>query len=149
MKKLASAVLALAAVAVAHSAFAQAKPEDTIKYRQAAFTVMAKSFGHLGAMADGKIPYDAAAAAASADVLAVVAKLPFTAFDAGTDKGNTKTKPEAWTNAAKFKQAEDEMHGALAKLLTAARSGNADQLKATFGPAGKTCKGCHDDFKNK
>jgi cytochrome c556 len=150
MKKLVSAAIALAAAVTAHSAFAQAKPEDVIKYRKAAFVVMARHFGHLGAMAEGKVSYDAKAAADDADVLAVVPRLPFTAFDAGTDKGgDTKAKPEIWKDPAKFKQAHDNMDAEMPRLITAARSGSLDQLKAAFGPAGKTCKGCHDDFKAK
>jgi cytochrome c556 len=151
MKRLAPVLIALAAATAAHGAFAQAKPEDAIKYRQAAFIVMAKHFGSLGAMANGKAPYDAATAAADADVLAVVAKLPFTAFGPGTDKGAIKTeaKPAIWKDTAKFKQADDDMQVAMDKLIPAARSGSVDQLKAAFGPTGKTCKGCHDSFKEK
>ena len=151
MKKFVPVLVALAAAVTAHSAFAQAKPEDAIKYRQAAFTVMAKHFGSLGAMANGKAPYDAKVAAADADVLAAVATLPFTAFGPGTDKGAIKTeaKPEVWKDADKFKQADDAMQTEMAKLIPAARSGSLDQLKAAFGPTGKTCKGCHDDFKSK
>ena len=150
MKKFVPVLVALAAAVTAHSAFAQAKPEDAIKYRKAAFTVMAKHFSSLGAMANGKAPYDAKVAAADADVLAAVATLPFTAFGPGTDKGaGTEAKPEVWKDAAKFKQADDAMQVEMAKLIPAARSGSLDQLKAAFGPTGKTCKGCHDDFKSK
>jgi cytochrome c556 len=152
MKKFVPVLLALAAATAAHSAFAQAKPEDAIKYRQAAFIVMAKHFGSLGAMANGKAPYNAQTAAADADVLAVVSKLPFTAFGPGTDKGNgikTEAKPGIWQDPAKFQKADDAMQAQMAKLIPAARSGSLDQLKAAFGPTGKECKGCHDDFKQK
>ena len=73
-----------------------AKPEDAIKYRKAGFTLTATHFGRLGAIAQGKVPFDAKAAAESADVLAVVSKLPFTAFVEGSDKGETRAKPEIW-----------------------------------------------------
>jgi len=152
MKKLAPVLVALAAATAAHGAFAQTKPEDAaIKYRQAAFTVIAKHFGSLGAMANGKAPYDAKTAAADADVLAAVSHLPFTAFGPGTDKGSLKTeaKPEVWKDRAKFDQADKDMEAQMAKLLPAARSGSLDELKAAFAPAGKTCKACHDDFKTK
>ena len=72
----------------AHAQFA--KPEDAIKYRKAGFTLMATHFGRLGAMAQGKAPFDAKAAAESGEVLAVVSKLPFTAFVDGSDKGETR-----------------------------------------------------------
>ena len=54
-----------------------AKPEDAIKYRKASFTVMAAHFGRLGAMANGRVPYDAKAAADNADTVSALAKLPW------------------------------------------------------------------------
>ena len=40
-------------------AFAQfKKPEDAIKYRQSAFTVMANSFGKIGAVVKGEAPFN-------------------------------------------------------------------------------------------
>ena len=151
MKKLIPLALVACAAALALPAAAQsAKPEDVIKYRQAAFTVMGKHFGSLGAMANGKAPFDAKVAAADADVIAAVNHLPFTAFLPGTDKGgNTQAKPEIWKDQAKFNDDADKMHAAVDKLVAAAKTGNLDNLKAAFGPAGRTCKACHDDFRSK
>ena len=124
-----------------------AKPEDAIKYRKAGFNIMAAHFGRLGAMAQGKVPFDAKVAAENADVLAVVAKLPLTAFVEGSDKGETRAKPEIWKEAAKFKEAADKNQAEMAKLVTAAKTGNLDNLKAAFGSAAPTCKACHDSFR--
>ena len=124
-----------------------AKPEDAIKYRKAGFTLSAAHFGRLGAMAQGKVPFDAKAAAESADVLAVVSKLPFTAFVEGSDKGETRAKPEIWKESAKFKEAADKNQAEVAKLVAAAKTGNLDNLKAAFGSAAPTCKACHDHFR--
>ena len=100
-------------------------------------------------MATGRAPYDAAAAAADGDVLATVAKLPFHGFVAGSDAGNTRALPVVWTAAPKFKEMNDKMVDATGKLAVAAKSGNLDQLKASFGPAAQTCKACHDEFRKK
>jgi cytochrome c556 len=124
-----------------------AKPEDAIKYRKASFTVMAAHFGRLGAMANGRIPYDAKSAADNADVVATLSKLPWAAFGEGTDKGDTRAKPEVWKEAAKYKQAADQMQSEIMKLNTAAKAGNIDALKAAFGPAAASCKACHDNFR--
>ncbi len=135
----------LTALLPAHAQFA--KPEDAIKYRKAGFTVMAAHFGRLGAMAQGKVPFDAKAATDNADVLATVAKLPWTAFGEGTDKGETRAKPEIWKEAAKYKEAADKNQAEIAKLVAAAKTGNLDNLKSAFGPAAQTCKACHDNFR--
>ena len=111
---------ALLLVAMGLPAQAQfAKPEDAIKYRKASFTVMAAHFGRLGAMANGRTPYDAKAAADNADVVATLSKLPWAAFGEGTDKGDTRAKPEVWKEAAKYKEAADKMQAEIVKLNTA------------------------------
>jgi cytochrome c556 len=141
----ASALLLLAMGLPAQAQFA--KPEDAIKYRKASFTVMAAHFGRLGAMANGRTPYDAKAAADNADVVATLSKLPWTAFGEGTDKGDTRAKPELWKEATKFKEASDKMQAEIVKLNTAAKAGNIDALKVAFGPAAASCKACHDNFR--
>ena len=148
MKKTVALITLLGSMACALSAHAQfAKPEDAIKYRKAGFTLMAAHFGRLGAMAQGKVAFDAKAAAENADVLAVVGKLPFGAFVEGSDKGETRAKPEIWKESAKFKEAADKNQAELAKLVAAAKTGNLDNLKAAFGSAAPTCKACHDNFR--
>lgn len=148
MKKLFTAATAMLAFMLALPAAAQfAKPEDAIKYRKASFTVMAAHFGRVGAMASGRAPYDAKAAAENADIAAAMAKLPWAAFTAGSDKGDTRAKPEIWKDSAKFKEASDKMQAEMVKLSAAAKAGNVDALKTAFGPAAATCKGCHDNFR--
>ena len=148
MKKTIAIVGLLGAVACALPAQAQfAKAEDAIKYRKSSLTLMATHFGRLGAMAQGKVPFDAKVAADNADVLAVVSKLPWAAFGEGTDKGETRAKPEIWKESAKFKEAADKNQAEIAKLVAAAKTGNLDNLKAAFGSAAPTCKACHDNFR--
>jgi cytochrome c556 len=138
-------LVALALSMPAHAQFA--KPEDAVKYRKASFTVMAAHFGRLGAMASGRAPYDAKAAAANAEIVATLSKLPWAAFGEGTDKGDTRAKPEIWKEAANYKEASDKMQLEIGRLNTAAKVGNVDALKAAFGPAAASCKACHDNFR--
>ncbi|WP_395317692.1 c-type cytochrome [Variovorax sp. UC74_104] len=146
MNRFASLAVAAACAAVTFPAAAQfAKPEDAIKYRQSALFVMSQHFGRLGAMANGRMPYDAAAAAANAEVVADMAKLPWAGFAAGTEGG--KAKPEIWKEDAKFKERQQKLIEETGKLATAAKAGNIDALKAQFGPTAASCKACHDSFR--
>ena len=148
MKTTISLILASVAAAMALPAAAQfAKPEDAVKYRKASYTVMAAHFGRLGAMANGRVPYDAKLAAENAELVVALAKLPWTAYGEGTDNGETRAKPEIWKEAAKFKEAADKMQAEVGKLNVAAKAGNVDALKAAFGPAAASCKACHDNFR--
>lgn len=144
------AALALAAVAATLSAPAAAqfaKAEDAIKYRQGALFVIGQHFGRLGAMAQGKIPFDAKAAQDNADVVLNMSKLPWAGFGPGTEGG--KAKPAIWKEQAKYKEHSDKFEAEAVKLAAAAKTGNLDNLKAAFGDAAGTCKACHDAYRNK
>lgn len=149
MKFIASFAIAAAAVTMALPASAQfAKPEDAVKYRQNALFVMAQHFGRVGAMANGRVPFDAKVAAENAEIVAEMARLPWAGFGPGTDKISQKAKPEIWTEQAKFKEHSDKMVAETGKLLAAAKTNNLDNLKAAFGATAGTCKACHDAYRN-
>lgn len=139
-----AAVLAMGA----GTAFAQfQKPEDAIKYRQSVFTVMSNSFAKIGAVVKGEAPYNKEEVAKNAAVVATLAPLPWQAFGPGTEGG--KAQSEVWSDHAKFKAASEKMQLAVIDLNKAAQSGDLESIKKTFGAAGASCKGCHDDFKKK
>ena len=140
-------VTALGALASLPASAQFQKPEDAIKYRKAAFTVMGAHFGRIGAMASGKAPFDAAAAAANADIVSTMSRLPYAGFIEGTATGDTRAKPEIWTERAKFDAAANKMQEEVGKLNVAAKSGNLDQIKVAFGAAGQSCKACHDNYR--
>ena len=145
-----STVFILAATVVAFSAPASAqfaKAEDAVKYRKNALFVMQQNFSRVAAMASGKAPFDAKVAAESAAVADFVGKLPWAAFGAGTDKGDTRAKPEIWKESAKFKDYADKMQHEMGKLSAAAKTGSLDNIKTAVSATGGTCKSCHDDFR--
>ena len=148
-KKIAIAATVSAAALLSLPAMAQfAKPEEAIKYRQGALFVMGQHFGRIGAMANGKIPFDAKAAQQNADVVASVAGLPQAGFGPGTNKGApTKAKPGIWTEHEKFNEKWEKLQTEVVKLDAAAKTGSLENLKAAFGPTANACKSCHDDYR--
>lgn len=142
---LAAALLGLATALPAAAQFA--KPEDAIKYRKAVFTVMATHFGRVAAMANGRAPFDAKVAADSAEIATSMSKLPYVAFIPGTDKGDTRAKPELWTEWDKVKGLAEKMQDEMGKFNAAAKGGNIDTIKAAAGEVGKACKACHDNYR--
>ena len=125
------------------------KPEDAVKYRKSAFTVMGNHFGRIGAMAQGRVPFDANVAAANADIVVTMSKLPYAGFVEGTG-GSEKGAPNAkvWSDRAGFDAAAKKMQDEVVKLAAAARTNNLDAMKTAFGSAGGACKACHDDYRN-
>lgn len=148
MKALASLAWLIPLVGLSAPAMAQfQKAEDAVKYRKSVMTVLGNHFGRIGAMANGRVPFDAKVAADNAALVETLSKLPFVAFMEGTDKGETRAKPDIWTDPAKFKQSAEKMQTEVAKLSAAARTGSLDSVKEAFGAAGESCKACHDTFR--
>ena len=104
MSRLSFRAAALLVLSIALPASAQFKnADDAVEYRQGAFHIMGNHFGRIGAMVQGKAPYDANDALANAEIVAVMSKLPYAAFPEGTSgtrKGSPK--PNVWTERAKF-----------------------------------------------
>jgi cytochrome c556 len=148
--KLLAAATAIAALGgVSLEAFAQVKPDVLVKQRQAAMTLQGKYLGPIGAMMKGARPYDADVVAISATYLENLARMPWDGFDPSTKGEKSKTKPEAFTDTAKFKAAADLLESETAKLGAAARAKNEAGVRAAFGGVAKACGGCHDAFREK
>jgi len=149
MKRIALAAALLATAA--GTAVAQQKPEDEIRYRQSVMNVIGRAMGPMGAMAQGKAPFNAAVAQKNSALVESLMALPWNSFGPGTDFGApTKAGPKVWSDAAKFRQAAENAQKAVASLAAAARTGDEGKFKAAFAEVPKSCNGgCHDDFRLK
>jgi len=129
--------------------------KSEITARKAGMQVAKFNIGILGAMAKGKRPYDAKLATDSAYNLHLVSLMQNGAmWPKGSDVGNkaitvkTTAKPENWTNYPKSKEYGQAFTDSSKKLSEVAGNG-LDALRGAIGPVGKSCKGCHDDFRVK
>ncbi len=147
-----SALGAVALGAVSTSVLADGHLEKAIEARQGFMKVVAFNLGPLGAMAKGEMDYDAETAATYAKNLEVLAKMNTGAmWPAGSDNaalGEDKTRalPAAWEADSKVM----DKHGAWTEASTqlAAVAGDGlDALKGAIGDVGKSCGGCHDDYR--
>jgi cytochrome c556 len=145
-------ILALVTVSVVAAGTVQAQgskeAEQAIAYRKAAYTVLYNNFGPLGAMASGKMPYDAKLFQSRAERVAFMATITPDVFPAVSKSGApTKAKPEIWDNQAEFTKLMKDLTDKTAALAVASKSGNLDTIKPAFGAAAQTCKACHDKYK--
>lgn len=141
------AIAAGAAGASLPAAAQFAKPEEAVKYRQGAFIVLAQHFSRIGAMARGRVPYDPKAAVEHAEVVAVMARLPWPAFGKETEKISNGVKTEAWSESARWREQHEKLGTESIKLVAAAKTHNLDNLKAAFASTAGTCKSCHDAYR--
>jgi cytochrome c556 len=126
-----------------------AKPEQAIKYRRGVFSVIGWNFGSMAAMVKGKKPYDAKVFARNAEVVAFMSQLPLEGFTPGSEKGDTKAKPEIWLDMDDFKAKLEKMQQEALALSRVAQAGNFDAAKSQLGETGQACKACHKKYRNK
>jgi len=151
----AAITIGLALSLLAGVANAEGGPHDkAIKARQAMFQLYSFSMSTLGAMAKGKIDYDAELAAELAANLDAAANLGQSAFwPPGSDNGNsenarTRALPAIWETYPAIVEKSDALKAATAVMAENAGNG-LEALQSSIGDVGKSCKGCHDDYRAK
>lgn len=125
--------------------------EQAIKYRQSLYTLIGGNFGPIGGIMQGHAEYNATDVAKRAQRVAFLATMVGDAFPEISKDGNTKAKPEIWTEKEDFAKAVhnlEESTAALAALVKRDNTNSAD-FKAAVGKVGESCKGCHDHFRSK
>jgi cytochrome c556 len=147
-------VAAALALAAAGTALAQQapKPENLIKWRQSAFQVVAWNSGRIKASLDGG--YDRTQVLRSANAIAAIANAGLGGlFAPGTESGkgwhDTSVKADAFSDTAKFAERGGDFAKESSELVRLVSAGaDAGAVKDQFGRLQKTCKSCHDDFRN-
>ncbi len=139
-----------ACAAIAWPVAAQyAKPEDAVKYRRAAFTVMNSHMGRIFAQLKTPTP-NMQIIQSSAQTVESMSKLPWDAFGPNTEfVTETRALPALFKNEAKIKDLAQKMQEEVAKLNVVAKSGDAAAVRTQFNATAKTCDNCHDDFRAK
>jgi cytochrome c556 len=123
--------------------------EKAVDYRQAVMNVYAWNVTSMGDMVKGKTAFDGAAFAAHAKDLAAAAQLELmAAFPEDSINDESDAKDEIWLDFAKFQDKHKALREQSAKLAEVAAGGDEAAMKEQFGATAKTCKGCHDSFKN-
>lgn len=144
-----AAVLGTSMLLANGAVLAQAKPETLVKQRQAAMTLQGKYFGPMAGMAQGKVPYNADTIKRNTGYLEALSHMPWDGFNANTKDIQSGTLPAAFTDTAKFKEAQDRLTGEVGKLAAAVKGGDEAAIKGQIGAVGKSCGGCHETFREK
>lgn len=154
MRKTIIALGALLALPLSSPGFADDDPNlDLIAARKGEMTLRSFFLGPLVGMAKGEVPYDAAKAAQLAANLKHLGGLEMgPAWAPGTDLSkypeHTTALAEIWSNYPEIAEYGKEYTAAVDALASSAGEG-LNQLRATIGDVGKSCKGCHDEYREK
>jgi len=152
LKTIRNVVIAAAAMAVLAAGGAQAADMDKpVAARKSVMQLRSFYLGQLGAMAKGKMDYDAKKAQGAADGLLALSTIDASSMwpaGSGTDMLGTKTraKPEIWSTYPEVANKGKALKVALEGLVKVAGTG-LDGLKGGIGDVGKSCGGCHKPFR--
>lgn len=126
------------------------KSEPLQSLRQSYFALVGMTFGPMADMVKGNITWDDATFTAWSKDLAALTHFDVTrGFAPGSEGGKTRAKPEIWLDTEDFNKKLAAFKTEAQKLAVTAESGDAGAIKAQFRATGKTCKGCHDEYKAK
>jgi cytochrome c556 len=125
----------------------QAFAADPVTERKEVFKQYKQTVGQMGKVVKGQSPYNKDEFAKLAAHLDMLAQQPWQYFPAGSDKGKTDARPEIWTKPTEFQKDIDSHKAETAKLKQVADDGDLNAIKAQFGAVQKTCKACHDSFR--
>ena len=124
-----------------------------LKARQGEMQLRSFNAGPLFGMAKGQVAYDAELASSLANNLKTQLSLDMgRAWKQGTDNeaypGKTTSLPKIWTTYPEISEYGKKYKNAVNELAAVAGNG-LDALKPKVSALGKTCKGCHDEFREK
>ncbi|MGY6549285.1 MAG: c-type cytochrome [Roseinatronobacter sp.] len=130
---------------------AMAENDPAVEQRQGMFKLFVHNFGLMGAMAQGRIDYDAAAAQTAADNLFHVTRHDQSRlWPEGTDSASiegTRASPAIWENledfVAKFGALQER-----AEALQAVAGAGLTDMQAAFGPTAQACQACHQAYRD-
>jgi len=100
-------------------------------------------------MMKGALPYDPAKVAESAGIIEEHAGENFTnLFPEGSDEKPSEALADIWTDWSKFSDLATELQNSATALKTvAASNGSEDEFKGALGTMMRTCKSCHNSFR--
>ena len=147
-KKMISTAVSILLSIIFYGTSSFADSHGIIKYRQ---NVMKSTAGHMGAIVDilkNGLPLEVHVSDHARSMLQN-SRMTLSMFPKGSGKGRTKSKQEIWKNWSEFESAANDFELESAKLAEVAESGDMDALAKQVRATGKTCGGCHRNFRKR
>lgn len=142
--------LAATAVATLALALPLAASDAAITARKAQMSAFGQNLGVLATMAQGRAPYDAAAAQAAADTMFTLTRADLGAlFPEGSAQGeaaNTRALPAIWANGGDFLARYAALQAG-AEAMQAAAGTDLAALQGALGGLAGSCQACHSQYR--
>jgi len=117
--------------------------------RQSVFKLLGNNMGKLGAMAKGRIAFDAEVAEKSAKRINQLSLMiaDYTKTDTSAFKVHTEALDVIWKKPKEFTESINKLTSASMKLEKIAATKDESAIKGAISNVGRSCGGCHDVFK--
>jgi len=112
---------------------------------------MKSTAGHMGAILDilkNRLPLEDHIVDHARSMLQI-SRMILSMFPEGSGKGRTKSKQAIWGKWSEFESAANNFERESAKLFEVAESGDMEALAKQVRATGKTCSGCHRNFRKR
>ena len=143
-----TAAVSLLLLIIVYGTVTFADSHGIFKYRQ---NVMKSVSGHMGAIVDilkNRLPLEDHIEDHARSMLQI-SKMTLSMFPEGSGKGRTKSKQAIWKKCSEFESAANNFERESSKLLEVAQSGDLEELSKQVRATGKTCSGCHRNFRKR
>lgn len=127
---------------------AAAEPEELIKYRKNVMKSIGGHMGNAGAILFGKVDQKDHLMV-HINGLQAASMLTRDVFPEDSAIGETGAKQEIWDQPEDFAKAVEALETAVNNLAEVAQGGDMGQIVDAYKKVGGSCKGCHDDFRQK
>ena len=144
----AATAIVLGLSVIAWNAGALADEEGEIKYRK---SVMKAVGGHMGAIVGilKQKTVNGANLQIHTDGMETLSGIAGSLFPEGSDFGETTVLPVVWEKPVEFAAAIKQFQDAAKGMAAAGKSGDMAKVGAAMEPLGKSCKNCHENFREK
>lgn len=122
-------------------------PDQLVSKRQALFKQLNRAMEPIGLVANGRKPATAPELQAMVQDLEQISTKPWVYFTPDGNYPPSRATVAVWSDAAAFKQAQDNYLATVQTLKAAAASGGKDELQKAVDGVVDSCKACHKQFR--
>jgi adenylosuccinate lyase len=135
---------AAAAALAAQARWMSVQAADPAHERHEAMEAVGSAFKPLVAMAKKETPFDVEVVHKNATTIADKLKEASTLFPAGSGGGESRAKPEIWSDADGFAKSMKDAQAAAVALQSIK---DEEEFRPAFGTVGTSCRDCHEKYR--
>lgn len=146
---LVAASVLIAALATAAVVYAHGNATGIVKERMEMMESLGKASKAMAKMIKGEVAYRGEAMAKHARTINSHSQEITEYFPEGSLQQASEALPVIWERWDEFERLTRQLEASSAKLIDVAQNGDRKAARRQFTRVAKSCKGCHEDFRQK